>query len=128
MRIASVDLFAPVAIVAFRGLEASLRRDTRFRLFESYRSPEGQLKAVLSGNSKALPFLSAHQLGLGADFVPKDSGGWVWPDAANPEWDVLRNRAREFGLLCVLNWDRPHVEHPAYQQILPLLKARRVQV
>jgi hypothetical protein len=124
MRINSLDLFAPVALVAFQGLEAHLRRTSRFRCFETYRPPDYQLEMVRKGTSRAHPFLSAHQIGLGADFVPYGPNGWLWPRSDDPEWDYLSKSAKEFGLRTAIPWDRPHVEHPAYASVLPYLKRR----
>jgi len=122
VRCTSVEMFAPIAVKQFAALNAELTARTRFRLFESYRSPLLQAIAVHQGRSKAAPFLSAHQLGLAADFVPYGLTGWIWPDAADPEWNTLMKLARKHGLLNSIKWDRPHVEHPAYQQVLPHLK------
>jgi hypothetical protein len=118
MRYASLDLLAPVARRSFLGLDAYLRRETRFRCFETYRDPARQAEALAAKTSKAAPFESAHQFGLAADFVPVHTlRGWEWPAADNDEWDILRRAAKDFGLICPLVWDRPHVEHPAWAAV-----------
>jgi hypothetical protein len=117
MRYASIDLLAPVARTAFAGLDAYLRRETRFRLFETYRDPAAQEAAFTAGTSKARAFQSAHQFGLAADFVPYGPKGWEWPHADAEEWNFLRRAAREFGLNNGIHWDRPHVEHPMWPRV-----------
>jgi hypothetical protein len=118
MRYASLDLLAPVARTAFAGLDAHLRRETRFRLFETYRDPSAQETAFKAGTSKARAFESAHQFGLAADFVPYAFGRvWEWPATDDPEWDALRLACRDFGLRNGLSWDRPHVWHPAWDRV-----------
>jgi hypothetical protein len=122
MRYASLDLLAPVARTAFAGLDAYLRRETRFRLFETFRDPFTQETAFKAGTSKARAFESAHQFGLAADFVPFGTAGWEWPVTDHPEWDDLRVAARSFGLLNGIHWDRPHVEHPAWKSVRALTR------
>lgn len=92
-----------------------------FDVFETYRSPERQTFVQRTGNSRARMYESAHQLGLAVDFVPKIGGSWSWAVHAR-EWDVLRREATLVGLVCNLDWDRAHVEHPAWRRVLPYLK------
>jgi peptidoglycan L-alanyl-D-glutamate endopeptidase CwlK len=107
---------APCAQVAFTGLEAALRRDTPFLLFEGYRHPTDQLVMLARGTSKAGPMESAHQFGLAADFVPFIDGNWRW-DVEPEVWDQLDREAKAFGLLRPIAWDRAHVEHPAWKRV-----------
>jgi hypothetical protein len=123
MRYASLDLLAPVARTAFAGLDAYLRRETRFRLFETYRDPAAQETAFAARTSKARAFESAHQFGLAADFVPYGTKGWEWPATDHPEWDDLRRAAQSFGLLNGIHWDRPHVEHRAWIGVRALTRS-----
>jgi hypothetical protein len=122
MRQSSLELLAPVAKAPFTALAASLERDTLFRVFETYRSPEHQLQAFARGTTRARPFLSGHQLGLAVDFVPKINGDWTWPETSDPIWATLRQRALAFGLMNDISWDRPHVEHPYLYRVVALLK------
>ncbi len=117
MRYASFDLLAPCAQRAFLGLDAFLRRETRFRCFETYRSPAQQAQALAAKTTKAPPFHSAHQFGLAADFVPFGQKGWEWPPATDAEWAQLRGAAQLFGLVNSIDWDRPHVEHPTWAKV-----------
>jgi hypothetical protein len=125
MRYADLGLLAPVARTAFLGLDAYLRRETRFRCFETYRDPARQALAYAAQTSKAKAFESPHQFGLAADFVPCSAGTigrWEWPSVDDPEWDDLRRAAKDFGLTCPIVWDRPHVEHPAWVAVRKLTR------
>jgi hypothetical protein len=125
MRYDDINLLAPVARTAFLGLDAYLRRETRFRCFETFRSPAEQALRFAQKTSKAPPFQSAHQFGLAVDFVPCTAGTfgrWEWPETDDPEWDDLRRAARDFGLTCPIVWDRPHVEHPAWLGVRKLTR------
>jgi hypothetical protein len=124
MRYDDLGLLAPVARTAFLGLDALLRRETRFRCFETYRDPKAQTAAFATGTSKAPAFSSPHQFGLAADFVPYGSRGWVWPHVTDGEWDTLRMHCRTFGLINDLNWDRPHVYHRVWRQVRQLIRER----
>jgi hypothetical protein len=117
MRYDDLRLLAPCATRAFLGLDAYLRRETRFRCFETYRDPTRQLQAFIAKTSKAPPFESAHQFGLAADFVPFGKFGWIWPASDDPEWDALRRASHDFGLINGISWDRPHVEHPSWAEV-----------
>ncbi len=122
MRHVSFDLLAPVARTAFLGLDAYLRRETRFRCFETYRDPAAQAVAFAAKTSKAAPFESAHQFGLAADFVVWRNKQWHWPATDDPEWDALRRAAHDFGLINGISWDRPHVEHPSWAGVRKLTR------
>ena len=85
--------------------------------FEGWRSPVDQQKAFDKKVSKARPWQSAHQYGLAVDFVPKINGKWVWGMASDPHWADLRKAATARGLRNVIDWDRPHVEHPVWMEL-----------
>jgi peptidoglycan L-alanyl-D-glutamate endopeptidase CwlK len=111
MRENSFELLAPVARVAFLGLDAILRRETDFLPFETYRSPDDQNLVFRKGTSKARAFESPHQYGLAVDFVPFIDGVWRW-DVPAATWGGLHRRALAMGLTVPLAWDKPHIEHP----------------
>jgi hypothetical protein len=121
MRYVAIHLLAPCARHRFTSLAHSLRLDTRFRIFETYRDPARQEEAFNRGTSKARAFESAHQFGLAADFVPWDGTKFVWPGAADPEWDELHGAAHRAGLLNIIRWDRAHVEHPSWTRVRTLI-------
>ena len=122
------DLIHPVARGQFVALTNDLAEGYKLGIysrlilpFEGYRTPEKQLEAYRKKVSKALPFQSAHQYDLAVDFVPKVNGQWVWGMASDPHWADLRKAAHARGLLNVIDWDRPHVEHPAFREIRAVL-------
>ncbi len=118
-----LDLLLPSVRNDFANLARDLRRDTRFRPHTGYRSPADQEAAFRRGVTKARAFESAHQFGLALDFVPLGDGNkFVWPDPSDREWDQLRARARGFGLLNNIEWDRPHVEHRLWQRVRALTR------
>ena len=89
-----------------------------FHPFEGYRTPERQDHLyVVEKTTRARGWQSAHQLGLAVDFVPKKSGQWFWPEADHRDWTVLGEAAASVGLIQPIKWDRPHIEHPAYEAI-----------
>lgn len=99
-------------------------RPARFALFEAYRSPERQDRLFEQGNvTKARGWQSAHQYGLAVDFAvivstgdwPENSEGWAWPDDA--PWPDLKAAAERCGLRVPIEWDRGHVEHPAFRRV-----------
>lgn len=115
----------PKAAASFETLNAMLeagfkagRTAHRFVPFEGYRSPAKQLTAFVNRRSKARPFESAHQYGLAIDYVPHGQKGFYWPDNG-PDWTFLRTVAHECGLRNTIEWDRPHVWHPIWDQIQP---------
>jgi hypothetical protein len=115
MRVQSLAYLAPVARVAFLGLEAVLRRETVFRAFETYRSPMDQNLVFHKGTSKVRAMESAHQFGLAVDFVPFIGHVWTW-DVPKASWDLLHRHARSVGLLAPIAWDPGHIEHPAWSR------------
>lgn len=106
---------SPIAWPAFARLERRLL-ETPFRVFECWRSPARQRELLQLKRTKAGPWRSAHQYGLAVDFVPFIDGAWTW-EVGRPTWDLLRLEARAVGLLCELDWDRAHVEHPAFAEL-----------
>lgn len=118
----SLDLLAPVALIQFRKLADVLRRTTPLLVFETYRDPVEQELVFQEGRSKARAFQSAHQFGLAVDFVPFTDGKWHWPDVNDGVWDTLRVEATKLGLRNTIEWDRPHVEHPAFASVRRALR------
>lgn len=101
-----------------------------FKPFEGYRSPTRQWTFFNLGTSKAKAWQSPHQYGLAVDFVPyvvraavkpedydTAVGTWKWPPKNDPSWDWFDNVVHRSGLLRPISWDRPHVEHPLWQEI-----------
>lgn len=103
-----------------------------FRIFESFRSDEEQLRVFNLGTSKARPGESAHNWGLAADYVPYDQHkGWHWPKPSWEGWDILGERALEYELERPIDWDKPHVQVPdwrALRSVPEQLAARRMYV
>ena len=117
----SLELLAPVARVAFLGLDAVLRRETPFLPFETYRDPEQQELMFRRGTSKAHAFESAHQFGLAVDFVPFIDGNWRW-DVDPATWDLLDHHADAMGLQHPIAWDRAHICHPIWDRVRKLTR------
>jgi hypothetical protein len=89
-----------------------------FRLFEAFRTPERQQWLYAQGRTrpggivtKARPWESFHQYGLGADLVLFVNGQWTWSGdgALGEHWKRLPQLARDVGLRS-LSWEAPHVE------------------
>ena len=95
--------------------------------FEGLRSPDRQAHLLTEGTTKVGPWKSAHNYGLAVDYVPRRivsfnrSGHavreWHWPPVEHDDWQVLAELAAQHGLLTPIRWDKPHVEHPYWQQI-----------
>jgi hypothetical protein len=117
-----LDLLSPRARDDFANLARDLRRDTRFRPHTGYRAPSDQEAAFRRGVTKARAYESAHQFGLAVDFVPWDGSRFVWPGRSHREWDQLRAAASARGLLNVVEWDRPHVEHRLWARVRALTR------
>lgn len=92
--------------------------DLPFRLFEGFRSPQRQRELYAQGRTKpgaivtrARPWQSYHQYGLGADFVLFIDGQWSWDDRGPRDawWKRLHQYARAVGLE-PLSFERPHVQ------------------
>jgi len=89
-----------------------------FKLFEAFRTPERQQWLYAQGRTrpggivtKALPWQSFHQFGLGADLVLFVNGQWTWSSdgGLGAHWKRLPELAKEVGLRS-LSWEAPHVE------------------
>ena len=120
MRYANPEMLCHSMRDQIHALDASLRIDTPFLIFETWRSPEQQDNAFARGVSKARAFQSPHQFGLAVDFVPFINGNWTWqqPDAV---WEVLHARAATLGLLAPMAWDKGHIESPDWPKIRKIL-------
>jgi len=91
-----------------------------FKLFEGYRSPERQNELFEQHPkvTKAKAWQSSHQYGLAVDYVWwNPEGGWDWGD--NVPWDMLDAvvRGSKGVLRRPITWDRPHIEHAAWELI-----------
>lgn len=118
----------PKARGAFEQLEDYLQEQHRkgvtktlFKVFEAFRTPERQyeLYRKVPRVTKAEPWESAHNYGLAVDFVPLVDGLWNWHD--KNDWDFLHRAAVEFGLRHPITWDRPHIEHPLWSRLQPIV-------
>ena len=89
---------------------------TLFLPFEGFRTPVRQQILFDQKKSRARPWFSAHQYGMAVDFVAKVNGRWSWIDPSI-NWDELRRCARARGLMNDLDWDRAHVQHPAFGEL-----------
>lgn len=124
VRYAGWALCHPIAVKAFRSLEADLAsasvydgRGYRFRVFETYRTPQRQKLVLDNGTSRARMFQSAHQFGLAVDFVPwNEERTWHW-DIPIEDWSILKGKAIAHGLDVPLSWDKAHVEHPLWNRV-----------
>ena len=102
-----------------------------FKVFETFRSPARQLHLRAEGRSKAGPWQSAHQYGLAVDFVPflnddlarrlNRPRGWHWPEVTDEAWEILKEEAAQAGLVRPISWDKPHVEHPDFDDLFRLM-------
>lgn len=120
----------PKAYDQFRRLAYALEADHRhgkirtlFKPFETFRHPARQfdLYNKVPKVTNARQYESAHQFGLAVDFVAMDNDRWSWLDSH--DWDGLKQRAEAVGLLCPIQWDRPHVEHPLWQDYRACLRS-----
>lgn len=150
-RIEFADLH-PVARQQFSNLEDRLmigywsqKTKTLFRPQMGYRSPEVQDGLYAQGRTKkgdvvtkARGWESAHQFGLAVDFVAwvieadqigtnlrtgrlsSDYGVWSWSD--EHDWKYLKEQAELVGLTVPIKWDRPHVQHPAWETLRARLR------
>lgn len=115
--------FLQLTEVLARGYEAG-ETLTLFRLFEGYRSPEDQEREFFETSSKARAWQSAHQYGLACDFVPYDAARqWHWDETA--DWAYLKRKALSLGLDVPITWDKPHVQHPAWNTMKARIRAMR---
>jgi hypothetical protein len=120
-RLRGMEQLHPKFRAALDGLLQKAAAEGRpFKLFEAFRTPERQRWLFEQGRSrpgsivtKAEPWQSFHQYGLGADLVLFVNGQWTWSDAGplGEHWQRLPSLAKEFGLR-TLKWEAPHVEWP----------------
>lgn len=119
-------------------VEAWTDGETEFLLrpFEGFRSGERQRFLLKRGTTKAGEFLSAHWYGLAVDFVAdlntrKGYGfsghsekppHWHWPTADHKDWKVLGQAAASVGLIQPIKWDKPHIQHPAFEAMKAALR------
>ena len=119
------------------GYETGITK-TNFQLFESYRHPGRQFEVFTKGTSKAGPYKSAHQFGLAGDWVPYLSPveaealgerigervlpGWNWH--SSHDWLFLKKCAEQVGLVVPMDWDRAHVEHPDWPNLLTYINTK----
>lgn len=119
----AVELLHPVmrdrVIVLREALETAYSRDltpTLFRVFETYRTPMRQTTLLQARATKAAAWQSAHQFGLAADFVAWNPKLRRWSWEPEEDWDFLKATAEDVGLSVPIEWDRVHVEHPAFRR------------
>lgn len=121
MRIADLTLLRP----EFRSKLELLLDDCAehlptLKVFESVRSPERQAELYARGRdpkasdfgrtvTKAGPWQSAHQFGMGVDLVFCPNGQWSW----DGDWALLRQLANQRGLQ-QLSFEQPHIQLPTF--------------
>lgn len=103
-----------------------------FKVFEGYRDVVGQRDRLVSKVTKAAPWQSAHQYGLAVDYVPylttdqaRKRGvkaGWFWPVITDESWIILHQVAADAGLINTIPWDRPHCEHPMFEDFYDIMQ------
>lgn len=93
------------------------------RVLETDRSPARQITLYAQGRTTdgqvvtyARPYETAHNYGLAADVIPVPT--------TELNWKRLRDHARALGMGLIGEWDRGHLQHPAWPQILNLLRAK----
>ena len=133
----SLRFLQPFAIAPFVLLQTRLAQayeerkiPVLFMPFESYRTPHRQdkLRRDPAKVTSAGPWQSAHNFGLAVDFVPyhfTGRVGWSWDD--NEPWDELTNMAKVCGLRQPIQWDRPHIVHPAFDKIMRVVREYPVE-
>lgn len=118
----------PLAGPAFKALARDLEKlwqdgktQTLFKPFEGLRSPVKQLELL---NRRPVvthvgPWQSAHQYGLAVDFVPWKGDAWSWSE--DHDFTALRLAAENAGLTRPMEWDKCHIEHPAWTKLQGLI-------
>lgn len=111
----------PLAKPAFEQLTIYLEQlwkdgktQTFFKPFEGLRTPIKQLELL---NRRPVvthvgPWQSAHQYGLAVDFVPWSGNAFSWDE--DHDFTTLRLAAVACGLSRPMEWDKCHIEHPAW--------------
>lgn len=117
----SLDFLHPlVRRAAMDTLDELALSDIRFRLFETYRTPERQklLKAKRPKVSNAGPWQSMHQYGLAVDFVIDVKGVNPWAKGDRRGWwDLLHLAGERHGLMPLRNRRGKLLELPHMQLI-----------
>lgn len=117
----------PLASAAFRRLTNDLeaawkegKTPTLFKPYGGYRSPAQQEEMLLIEPkvTNAGPFQSAHQYGLAVDYAAWEDEVFSWND--QHDWAFLETCANANGLSVPIPWDKGHVEHPMFKEILRL--------
>lgn len=89
-----------------------------FRLYEGFRYPERQAALYAQGRTapgkivtRALPWRSYHQFGLGADLVLHENGVWSWDTSGHRAawWNRMQSLGRAEGLEA-LSFEKPHLQ------------------
>lgn len=101
------------------------RTQTRFEVFETFRSFERQEYLFTTGTTKARGGQSAHNFGLAVDFVPRvheaPDDRLIWSWSSHHDWTFLAIAAHELGLCNQthgLRWDKPHVQVCDWRRVL----------
>jgi peptidoglycan L-alanyl-D-glutamate endopeptidase CwlK len=125
-RITALDLLHPAFIDRLAEVVAGVRREgIPLAIFETARTPERQRALFRQGRDPALPdygrtvtraapYQSAHQFGLGADLVFNVNGKWTWDEPEPGMWDRYGAVLREHGLE-PLTFERPHAQVAGFQ-------------
>lgn len=128
VRVTHADLH-PIAMHAFSALTVDLQKSfdlgitqTLFLPFEGVRTVQRQRELLKDRTTRAGAWESPHQYGLAVDYVPNVKGVWSW--GGHHDWEFLRKAAKARGLLNEMDWDRAHVEHPAWKRLWGVLWPR----
>lgn len=117
-----LDLLQPAFRDSVRALQADLvSLKVPLAPYETIRSPARQDALWARGRdpnafdygrtvTKSRAWQSAHQFGMGVDFVfRKADGSWTWDEPERGMWVTYRMLARAHGLEC-LSFEQPHVQ------------------
>ncbi len=118
-RNADVTLLHPAFRTAVVDVQNKLNAEgIPFKVFEAFRYPERQADLFAQGRTrpgaivtKAGPWLSYHQYGLGVDFVLYENGSWSWDTAGakGKWWARMQELGRQKGLEA-LSFELPHLQ------------------
>ena len=111
------SVFHDLAEALVSGYEAGLTQ-TRFQIFETFRTPSRQNYLLTKGTTKARGWQSPHQFGFAVDFVPVsfDPDGVIFSWSAEHDYNFLGKLALEHGLTRPISWDKCHIEHPLWHE------------
>jgi peptidoglycan L-alanyl-D-glutamate endopeptidase CwlK len=124
-RISSLDLLDHELLDRLGTLMIGLRTEgIPLEVFETARSPARQADLYQIGRdpdvpgygrtvTRAMPYQSAHQYGLGVDLVFRVAGRWTWEEPQRGMWDRFHTHARQAGLT-PLSFEAPHVQLPGF--------------